>query len=75
MKDSDAFPSTMRSACVGRMYGGNTTFIPLKVNSAGMIPLIFAVSILVFPGLIANFLVDVEQPDHCGTLRRALAVL
>ena len=39
----------------GRMYGGNTTFIPLKVNSAGMIPLIFAVSILVFPGLIAQF--------------------
>jgi preprotein translocase subunit SecY len=42
----------------GRMYGGNTTFIPLKVNSAGMIPLIFAVSILVFPGLIAQFLAD-----------------
>ncbi len=40
----------------GRVYGGNTTFIPLKVNSAGMIPLIFAVSILVFPGLIAQFL-------------------
>src|SRR5680860_201974 len=40
----------------GRQYGGNTTFIPLKVNSAGMIPLIFAVSIMVMPGLIANFL-------------------
>ena len=39
----------------GRQYGGNTTFIPLKVNSAGMIPLIFAVSIMVMPGLIANF--------------------
>jgi preprotein translocase subunit SecY len=39
-----------------RQYGGNTTFIPLKVNSAGMIPLIFAVSIMVFPGMIANFL-------------------
>jgi preprotein translocase subunit SecY len=38
-----------------RQYGGNTTFIPLKVNSAGMIPLIFAVSIMVFPGMIANF--------------------
>ncbi|MCC2628557.1 MAG: preprotein translocase, SecY subunit [Thermomicrobiales bacterium] len=37
----------------GRMYGGNTTFIPLKVNSAGMIPLIFAVSILVFPLVVA----------------------
>lgn len=41
----------------GRQYGGNTTFIPLRVNSAGMIPLIFAVSIMVFPGMIANFLV------------------
>jgi preprotein translocase subunit SecY len=39
-----------------RQYGGTTTFIPLKVNSAGMIPLIFAVSIMVFPGLIAQFL-------------------
>jgi preprotein translocase subunit SecY len=42
----------------GRMYGGNTTYIPLKVNSAGMIPLIFAVSIMVFPGMISNFLVS-----------------
>lgn len=40
----------------GRVYGGSSTFIPLKVNSAGMIPLIFAVSIMVFPGMIANFL-------------------
>src|SRR5918995_6464154 len=42
----------------GRVYGGTTTFIPLKVNSAGMIPLIFAVSIMVFPGMIANFLLS-----------------
>jgi preprotein translocase subunit SecY len=40
----------------GRVYGGSTTFIPLKVNSAGMIPLIFAVSIMVFPGMIAQYL-------------------
>jgi preprotein translocase subunit SecY len=40
----------------GQMVGGTTTHIPLKVNSAGMIPLIFAVSIMVFPGMIANFL-------------------
>lgn len=40
----------------GRVYGGGTTFIPLKVNSAGMIPLIFAISIMVFPGMVANFL-------------------
>jgi len=40
----------------GRVYGGSTTFIPLKVNSAGMIPLIFAVSIMVLPGLVSNML-------------------
>jgi preprotein translocase subunit SecY len=40
----------------GRVYGGSTTFIPLKVNSAGMIPLIFAVSIMVLPGLVSNLL-------------------
>ncbi len=43
-----------------RQYGGTTTFIPLKVNSAGMIPLIFAVSIMVFPGMIAQFLSQSE---------------
>src|SRR5215218_2779400 len=47
----------------GRQYGGNTTFIPLRVNSAGMIPLIFAVSIMVFPGMIANFLVGSSREN------------
>ena len=46
----------------GRMYGGSSTHIPLKVNSAGMIPLIFAVSIMVFPGLVSNFLTGSERP-------------
>ncbi|MDW8059936.1 MAG: preprotein translocase subunit SecY [Thermomicrobium sp.] len=44
----------------GRVYGGGTTYIPLKVNSAGMIPLIFAISILLLPGMIANFLATSE---------------
>lgn len=38
-----------------RIYGGGSTYIPLKVNSAGMIPLIFAVSILIFPAMIASW--------------------
>ncbi len=57
----------------GRQYGGNTTFIPLKVNSAGMIPLIFAVSIMVMPGLIANFLASSNRDwvrDLGGDLQR-----
>ncbi len=41
---------------VGRkMYGGQTTHLPLKVNTAGVIPPIFASSIIMFPATIANF--------------------
>jgi preprotein translocase subunit SecY len=38
-----------------RVYGGQSTHIPLKVNQAGVIPVIFASSILMFPTTIANF--------------------
>jgi preprotein translocase subunit SecY len=44
-----------------RMEGGQSTHIPLKVNSAGMIPLIFASSILIFPGTIAGYFLGVEN--------------
>jgi preprotein translocase subunit SecY len=44
-----------------RMVGGQSTHIPLKVNSAGMIPLIFASSILIFPGTIAGYFLGVES--------------
>lgn len=41
---------------VGRkMYGGQSTHIPLKVNTAGVIPIIFAMSLLTFPGIITKF--------------------
>lgn len=38
-----------------KLYGGQTTHLPLRVNTAGVIPPIFASSILMFPGTIANF--------------------
>src|SRR3954468_7181637 len=37
-----------------RMYGGQSTYIPLKVNQSGVIPVIFATSLLSFPALIAT---------------------
>ncbi|MBW3668357.1 MAG: preprotein translocase subunit SecY [Actinobacteria bacterium] len=37
-----------------RMYGGQSTYIPLKVNQSGVIPIIFASSVLYFPVLISN---------------------
>jgi preprotein translocase subunit SecY len=38
-----------------KVYGGQSSHIPLKVNSAGMIPLIFAQSIIIFPGIVASW--------------------
>ncbi len=40
----------------GRMGSGGATYLPLRVNQAGVIPIIFALSILVFPKIIANAL-------------------
>lgn len=41
---------------VGRkMYGGSSTYIPIKINMSGVIPVIFASSILAIPGLLAQF--------------------
>lgn len=41
---------------VGRkMYGGQSTFLPLKVNAAGVIPIIFAMSLMMFPATIASW--------------------
>ncbi len=38
-----------------KMYGGMSTHLPIRVNQAGVIPIIFALSILLFPQMIANF--------------------
>jgi len=39
-----------------RLYGGVSTYLPLNINPAGVIPIIFALSIMLFPTMIANFL-------------------
>lgn len=46
----------------GKMYGGVSTYLPLRVNQAGVIPIIFALSILLFPQLIAGFLAGLSNP-------------
>jgi preprotein translocase subunit SecY len=43
-----------------RQYAGGSTHLPIKVNTAGMIPLIFAQSILTFPAVLAQFFVGSE---------------
>lgn len=44
-----------------KMYGGVSTHLPLRVNQAGVIPIIFALSILLFPQMIANVLANVHS--------------
>ncbi len=38
-----------------KLYGGASTYLPLNINPAGVIPIIFAIAILMLPGIIANF--------------------
>ncbi|EKD46254.1 MAG: hypothetical protein ACD_68C00071G0005, partial [uncultured bacterium] len=41
-----------------RMYGGASSHLPMRVNQGGVIPIIFALSIMLFPGLIASYLAN-----------------
>jgi preprotein translocase subunit SecY len=52
-----------------RVYGGFSTYLPLKVNQAGVIPIIFALSIMLFPGMIAKFFSAAANPTvaHIAT--------
>lgn len=45
-----------------KIYGGASTYLPLKINQAGVIPIIFALSILMFPQMIGQFLSGSQNP-------------
>lgn len=52
-----------------RVYGGQSTYVPIRVNSAGMIPIIFAQSLLIFPGVVAGYLATVQTPTVASIAR------
>jgi len=54
-----------------RMYQGGSTFLPLRVNQAGVIPIIFAVSILLFPSQIASYFTS-SQVDIVKNISQAI---
>jgi len=56
-----------------KMYGGVSTYLPLSVNPAGVIPIIFALSILLFPGMIASYLGT--YPGMVGSIATAVGIL
>jgi len=49
-----------------RTYGGTNTYIPIKVNMAGVIPVIFASSMLYLPSLLSQFNAAGADGDHTG---------
>lgn len=55
-----------------KVYGGNTSYLPLRVNQAGVIPIIFAVSLVLVPNLVGGFLQQTKNPSLAG-LGRFLA--
>ncbi len=54
-----------------RVYGGQTSYLPLRVNQAGVMPIIFAISVAMFPGQIAQVL---SSPTMIERLARVLPV-
>ncbi len=45
-----------------KMFGGQSTYLPLRLNQAGVIPIIFAVSLMLLPSLFANYLTAASNP-------------
>lgn len=58
-----------------KVYGGMSTYLPLRVNQAGVIPIIFALSILLFPQLIFNFLANVNNATLKAVSQFVLSIL
>ena len=59
----------------GKVYGGQSTHLPLRVNQAGVIPIIFAVSLVLLPSLVGQFLQNVNNPQVALAARSVLAFM
>ena len=56
-------------------YGGSSTYVPLRLNQAGVMPIIFALSILLFPQMIANFLVNSDTVWIASAAQGVITIL
>lgn len=59
----------------GKSYGGVSTYLPLRVNQAGVIPIIFALSILLFPQMILNFMLTADNATMQSFAQQGLDLL
>jgi len=51
-----------------KQYGGVSTYLPLRVNQAGVIPIIFAISLILLPQMVASFLAGANVPYAAGVV-------
>src|SRR5438045_8144302 len=58
-----------------RMFGGDTSFLPLKINTSGVIPPIFASSLLLLPATVMGFLANANLPPWMQWLPGAVGQL
>lgn len=54
-----------------RVYGGSSSYLPLKINQAGVIPIIFAISIMLFPQFFAQ-IISIVSPETSVTLQNLI---
>ncbi len=57
----------------GKTYGGTTSYLPLRLNQAGVIPIIFALSIILFPQMVLNILASFNVPNVAALSEKVLA--
>lgn len=58
-----------------KVYGGISTYLPLRVNQAGVIPIIFALSIVLFPQMIFQFLANANNAQVVAISKKGLEIL
>lgn len=57
----------------GKTYGGTTSYLPLRLNQAGVIPIIFALSIILFPQMVLNILASFDVPGVAGLSEKVMS--
>ena len=59
----------------GKVFGGQATHLPLRINQAGVIPIIFAISLVLLPSLVGRFLEQVPNPQVAWAARSITAFM
>lgn len=59
----------------GKQYGGQTTHLPLRVNQAGVIPIIFAVSLVLLPSMVGRFVEQIHNPSIANAAVKIVSIM